>query len=244
MPNDTNNPMPDSTNQHTPQPADLPLDDERALLVQAKAALRSAASVNESHRPCSAATDAGDTATDATSAARPNPSASMMRLLTQYEPLLRRAAGQAHFRTIHDDALAEACVSFVRAVRDYDAAQGVPFAGFAKARVYGNLRTLARRVIRTWQREATVDDRREEGFWDSIEDEDAARALTRLERRSMLAAALRALSERERDVITRLYFQNETQKTAAAALGLTQQAVAAIKKRALKKMKEAIEDTR
>ena len=135
-------------------------------------------------------------------------------------------------------------MSFVRAVRDYDAAQGVPFAGFAKARVYGNLRTLARRVIRTWQREATVDDRREEGFWDSIEDEDAARALTRLERRSMLAAALRALSERERDVITRLYFQNETQKTAAAALGLTQQAVAAIKKRALKKMKEAIEDTR
>lgn len=174
-------------------------------------------------------------------AAREGASDAMMELVTRYEPLLRRAAGQAHFASIRDDALAEATVSFVRAVRDYDDAAGVPFAGFGKARVYGDLRTLARRMIHTWQREATVDDRREEGFWDAIEDEGAAEDLTRLERASMIAVALRVLTERERDVIERLYFRGHTQKEVAAALGLTQQAVAAIKKRALGKMRAALQ---
>ena len=175
-------------------------------------------------------------------AAQAGDSAAMMRLVTQYEPLVRRAAGQAHFRTIRDDALAEGCVSLVRAVRDYDAATGVPFAGFLKARVYGDLRTLARRVIRTWQREATVDDRREEGFWDKISDESAARDLTRLERASMLTVAMRALNERERQVIEALYFHERTQAATAAELGIRQQTVAAIKKRALAKMHAALEN--
>lgn len=175
-------------------------------------------------------------------AAQAGDSTAMMRLVTQYEPLVRRAAGQAHFRTIRDDALAEGCVSLVRAVRDYDASTGVPFAGFLKARVYGDLRTLARRVIRTWQREATVDDRREEGFWDFIEDEHAARDLTRLERASMLTVAMRALNERERQVIEALYFHERTQTATAAELGIRQQTVAAIKKRALAKMHAALEN--
>ncbi|MCI6282974.1 sigma-70 family RNA polymerase sigma factor [Selenomonas sp.] len=174
-------------------------------------------------------------------AAQAGDSAAMMELVTQYEPLLRRAAGQAHLRTIHDDALSESYVSLVRAVRDYDAALGIPFAAFAKARVYGDLRTLARRVIRTWQREATVDDRREEGFWELIEDESAAAALTRYERQATLAAAMRALTERERAVIRLLYFNEATQTAAAAELGVSQQAVAAIKKRAIGKMREAVE---
>ena len=122
-----------------------------------------------------------------------------------------------------------------------DAALGIPFAAFAKARVYGDLRTLARRVIRTWQREATVDDRREEGFWELIEDESAAAALTRYERQATLAAAMRALTERERAVIRLLYFNEATQTAAAAELGVSQQAVAAIKKRAIGKMREAVE---
>ena len=173
-------------------------------------------------------------------AAQRGASDAMMQLVTQYEPLLRRAAGQTHFAAIRDDALAEATVSFVRAVRDYDASAGVPFAGFAKARVYGDLRTLARRTIRTWQGEATVDDRREETFWDTIEDEGASHDLTRLERASMIAAALRALDARERTVIEQLYFHERTQKAIAAALGIRQQTVAAIKKRALATMRTAL----
>ena len=157
-------------------------------------------------------------------AAQAGDDAAMMQLITQYEPLLKRAAGQAHLRTIRDDALAEGCVSLVRAVR-----------------VYGDLRTLARRAIRTWQREATVDDRREEGFWELIEDESAAAALTRYERRALLTAAMRTLTPRERTVIDLLYFQETTQTAAAAQLGVSQQAVAAIKKRAIGKMRERME---
>lgn len=174
-------------------------------------------------------------------AAQAGDDAAMMQLATQYEPLLKRAAGQAHLRTIRDDALAEGYVSLVRAVHDYDAALGIPFAAFAKARVYGDLRTLARRAIRTWQREATVDDRREEGFWELIEDESAAAALTRYEQRALLTAAMRALTKRERAIIELLYFQETTQTAAAAELGVSQQAVAAIKKRAIGKMRERME---
>ena len=67
--------------------------------------------------------------------------------------LLRAAAGQLHLRTIREDALAEGYVSFVGAVQAYDAGTGVPFAAFAKARVYGDLRTLFRRQRRLWERE-------------------------------------------------------------------------------------------
>ena len=90
-------------------------------------------------------------------AAQAGDSAAMMQLVEQYEPLLRRAAGQPHLLTLREDALAEGYVSFVRAVHDYDAASGVPFAGFVKARVCGDLRTLFRRTCKVWQREAAVD---------------------------------------------------------------------------------------
>lgn len=173
-------------------------------------------------------------------AAKQGDSAAMLRLVTQYEPLLRRAAAQPHLRALHDDALAEGYVSLVRAVRDYDAARGVPFAAFAKRRVYADLLTLFRRNLRVWQREATVDERREEPFWDLIEDEGAEKDLTRYERQAELVAALRQLTERERAVLTLLYRDECTQKEAAARLGICQQAVASTKKRALTKLRHMI----
>ena len=174
-------------------------------------------------------------------AAQAGDSAAMMKLVEQYEPLLRRAAGQRRFQTLRDDALSEGYVSFVRAVHDYDAAPGVPFAAFAKARIYGDLLTFFRRTCRVWQCEAAVDERREEPFWDLIEDEGAATAMTRLERQAALIPALRALTPRERDVLRLLYRDERTQKEAAKALGITQQAVAGTKRRALERMRQALE---
>ena len=40
-------------------------------------------------------------------AAQAGDSAAMMKLVEQYEPLLRRAAGQRRFQTLRDDALSE-----------------------------------------------------------------------------------------------------------------------------------------
>ena len=194
-------------------------------------------------QPCRIPQD-GDLAIDEErallAAAQAGDSTAMMQLLMQYEPLLRRAAGQPHLASIREDALAEGYVSFVRAVHDYDLSQGVPFAGFVKARVYGDLRTLFRRTCKVWQREAAVDERREEPFWDLIEDPSAAAAMTRLERQAALVPALRALTPRERDVVQLLYRDERTQKETAAALGITQQAVAATKRRALAKMRQVL----
>lgn len=174
-------------------------------------------------------------------AAQSGDSEALMALIGRYEPLLRRATNQPHLAAIRDDARAESYVSFVRAVRDYDAAQGVPFAGFIKARIYGDLHTLFRRTCRVWQREAVVDDRRDEAFWELIEDPAAERAMTRLERQATLTAAMRTLTARERSVIQRLFFEERTQKETAAELSITQQAVAATKRRALAKLKSALE---
>ena len=141
---------------------------------------------------------------------------------------------------MREDALAEGTVSFVRAVHDYDLSQSVPFAGFVKARVYGDLRTLFRRTAKIWQREAAVDERREEPFWELVEDPAAADAMTRLERQAALVPALRALTPREREVVQLLYWDERTQKEVAAALGITQQAVAGAKRRALAKMRQVL----
>ena len=92
----------------------------------------------------------------------------------------------------------------------------------------------------TGQREAAVDERREEPFWELIEDPAAAAAMTRLERQAVLVPALRALTPREREVVQLLYLGERTQKETAAALGITQQAVAAAKRRALAKMRQVL----
>ena len=52
--------------------------------------------------------------------------------------------------------------------------------------------------------------------------------------------ALLALPERQQELIRLLYVKELTQKAAAAELGITQQAAAAMKARAIKKLKEVL----
>lgn len=86
-------------------------------------------------------------------AAKSGDKEAMTHLLLQYEGLCRKAAGQAHLAPLGEDALAAARESFLRAVRLYDPTRGVPFPGYAKATVYGDLRTLFKKARRQWQRE-------------------------------------------------------------------------------------------
>lgn len=73
-------------------------------------------------------------------------------LLAQYEPLARAAAGRAYRTDSYEAALTDALFALYSAIMAYDERRGVPFAAWARAKVYGDLRTIANRVNREMQR--------------------------------------------------------------------------------------------
>lgn len=74
-------------------------------------------------------------------------------LFRKYQNLILKASGQYRLRSVRDEAYGEACMGFYEAVLDFDKALGVPFAGYAKSRVYTCLQNLFRRYLRIWQNE-------------------------------------------------------------------------------------------
>lgn len=77
-------------------------------------------------------------------------------LLSKYKNLLRSASRQHHLLSIQEEAYEEAIISFYQAIKDFDESLGVPFAGFAKMRVYQGVHTLFRRYLRIWQNEVSL----------------------------------------------------------------------------------------
>lgn len=73
-------------------------------------------------------------------------------LLAQYDPLARAAASRAWRSDSYDEALCEAFFALYRAIMSYDKGKGVPFAAWARAKVYGDIRTLTNRANREIQR--------------------------------------------------------------------------------------------
>ena len=73
-------------------------------------------------------------------------------LLVRYEPLARAAAGRSYRSDSYDEALCEAFFALYSAIITYDKEKGVPFAAWARAKVYGDIRTITNRVNREIQR--------------------------------------------------------------------------------------------
>ena len=172
-------------------------------------------------------------------AARRGDKEAMTNLLLQYDGLCRKAAGQAHLAPLGEDALSAARESFLRAVYEYDPARGVPFPGYAKAKVYGDLRTLFKKARRQWQREVfpaeTEDGESPFASIPNLQDETA-----QFEAEDAFRAMLAPLAEKQRRLLTMLYAEGLAQKEAAARLGMSQQTAAVVKGRALKRLREAM----
>ena len=160
----------------------------------------------------------------------------MEALVLQYEGLCRKAAGQSHLAPLGEDAFSAARESFLRAVRGFDPARGVPFPGYAKAKVYGDLRTLFKKARRQWQREILPEGAEEESVFDAVPDE--RDGMMNLEADDAFHRRLSRLSDKPRRLLTMLYMNGLTQKEAAAQLGMTQQAAAVMKARALKTLRK------
>ena len=160
----------------------------------------------------------------------------MEALVLQYEGLCRKAAGQSHLAPLGEDALSAARESFLHAVREFDAARGVPFPGFAKAKVYGDLRTLFKKARRQWQREVLPEGAEEGSVFDAVPDE--RDTMRDFEADDSFRSILAPLPEKPRRLLTMLYANGLTQKEAAAKLGMSQQATAVMKARALKTLRK------
>ena len=160
----------------------------------------------------------------------------MEALTLQYEGLCRKAAGQSHLAPLGEDALSAARESFLHAVREFDAARGVPFPGYAKAKVYGDLRTLFKKSRRQWQREVLPEGAEEGSVFDAVPDE--RDGMKNFEADDAFHRMLAPLSEKPRRLLTMLYANGLTQKEAAAKLGMSQQAAAVVKARALKTLRK------
>ena len=160
----------------------------------------------------------------------------MASLVAQYEGLCQKAARQAHLAPLGEDALSAARESFLRAVREFDGGRGVPFPGFAKAKVYGDLWTLFKKSRRQWQREVLPEGSEEGSVFAAVPD--GRDEMGAVEANDAFRAMLAPLSEKPRRLLTMLYAGGMTQKEAAARLGMSQQTAAVVKARALAKLRK------
>lgn len=159
--------------------------------------------------------------------------AALARIVEQYRPLILAAGHQRAVRTIADDATAAAAEELLRTVYAYDAARGVPFAAYAKPRVYGAVSHLLRSSSRTWQHETAPADMEELDRIPARDDEAAADA------RLTLAPLLAHLTADERRILALLYQQDLTTREAAKRLGCSQSKISRLKRQAIQKLKNA-----
>lgn len=130
-------------------------------------------------------------------------------------------------------------VSFWDAVISYDPTRGVPFPGWAKAKVYGDLWTLFKQARRRWNREILPgNDDEGADFTARLSAPDAS--LERIFDDDAFLALLRPLTPRAQKLLRFLYQEGLTQREAAARLGVSQQAASAMQKRALKKLRKTL----
>lgn len=163
----------------------------------------------------------------------------MTQLYLGYEGLITKAAHQTHLHSIKEEAMCTAQESFLNAVLSFDTSCGAPFQAYACAKIYGDLRTLFKQYQRQWTREILPFDKEDgESFWDTVEDtENTHESHTE---KAALSQIIKTLPPKQQTLLELLYFKNCTQKTAAALMGITQQAAAAMKKRAIASLRKEI----
>ncbi|MDD6127599.1 MAG: sigma-70 family RNA polymerase sigma factor [Veillonellaceae bacterium] len=160
--------------------------------------------------------------------------AAMERMVCQYLPLARAAGGQRYVRSIAEDATAAAMEELVRSVRAFDVTRVVPFAAFAKVRVYGAVSHLFRKASARWARECVPETAE---ATERVADDGTLGAS---EARLTLAPLLSALTDDERRVLRLLYEEGRTTYEAAELLGVSQSKVSRVKRQALSQMKGAL----
>ncbi len=161
--------------------------------------------------------------------------AAMARICDLYLPLMLRAAHQPHLATIREDAESEAMMSLVEAVHQYDPTLGVPFAAYAKRKVFGDIRTFFRRERAKWQAEFVPSEGAEgESLWETLPD--AGREMELMELKDAVDRALAELPQREREVLECILSGSMTQTELAKRCGVSFQTISKWKQKAASRL--------
>jgi len=157
------------------------------------------------------------------------------QIFKAFRPLIEAAASQRQLLPLGEDARSEAQLSLWLAVLSFDPALGIPFAGYAKAKVYNDLRTLFNRERHRWQNEVLPEQLQEEGdqsfFAALVDRHDGTREFIAEHE------LLDNLTERQRLAVKLLYLEDLPQKEVAKRLGIKQAALSRLVKRTLQKLR-------
>lgn len=187
----------------------------------------------------------------------------LSKLLVKYQPLIMAAVHDWRYKELGEEAQEVAQLYFLDAVNTFDEGRGVPFAAYVKSHVYGGLKTFWLAELRRRARELQPDvleegdEENEAGVWDAIFL--AARGLSpsgsaelsglgrhmdsyqQADFREDVEEALRALTQREREVVREIYFRECPAREAARKLNLSEGRVSKLKKSALGKLRQLLQ---
>ena len=162
----------------------------------------------------------------------------------RFEGLVKLQAYQPHLRGLGDDALAEAWLAVVEAVKCYDYTIGVHFAGYVESNVKFALWNLLKRERRRWQHELLMTEGEDSDIPNLFRldmlagtaniEQEAERA----ELREELHAAIALLPERQQQALLLTLIGDRKLGEAAGELGITAQAVFNLRERALARLKK------
>ncbi|MGI6093484.1 MAG: sigma-70 family RNA polymerase sigma factor [Veillonellaceae bacterium] len=162
----------------------------------------------------------------------------------RFEGLVKRQAYKPHLRSLGDDALAEAWLAVVEAVKSYDYTTGVHFAGYVESKVKFALWNLFKREQRRWQHELLMTEGEDSDLPNAFR-LDMLAGTTNIEQEVEMAelgqelhAAIALLPERQRQALLLTLFGDNKLAKAAGQLGVTAQAVFNLRQRALNRLKK------
>ncbi|KYZ76470.1 hypothetical protein AXX12_08540 [Anaerosporomusa subterranea] len=168
----------------------------------------------------------------------------------QFRGLVMKQARQGHLAGIREDAESEGWLALAQAVKDYDPARGVPFAGYAERCVSYRLWNVFKKERRRWQTESPLEDDRtdEDGESDRpsllerlAASDDVVGEVQRREQREELRHALTILPIRQRQAVTATIIGEGRLVDLAVEWGISIQAVHATRKKALLSLRQCFE---
>lgn len=175
--------------------------------------------------------------------AKANDNKAMELLIDKYKGLIYKAAYQPHLAMIRQEAISEAYLSFYQAVQTFDEHLEVPFAGYAKMRVYAGVHNLFRRYLRIWQHEllacnkVSCDDDADflASFGDDID------ILDNLMHKIDLLKIVQKLPQRQKLVFTKIVIEGFSMTQTAEYLHISPQAVSKNYGKAMRTLKLYLE---
>lgn len=155
--------------------------------------------------------------------------------------LVYKMARQQHVRPIYEEAVCAGQLALVEAIREYSLEQGVSFSAFAYQKVKFAVWNLFKKERRRWQMELSLSTEtgEESTLADFISDSyDFTAAVESGQIFEVVCRKIELLPEKQRRVLKLLFMEGKNLTQAANGLGVSVQAVASLRNRALKRLKE------